>query len=141
MNGKVDAFVAGVGTGGTLIGVAKALKKVNPKVKIIAVEPAESPVMSGGKPGMHKIEGIGDGFVPGIIADNRSLVDEIVVIKSDDAIQMAKLLAKKHGLLVGAASGANVLAAKKISGKYKNVVTVLTDGGKRYLNVFFEGEN
>jgi cysteine synthase len=138
MNGQVDVFVAGVGTGGTLIGVAKALKKINPKVKIVAVEPAESPVISGGKPGMHRIEGIGDGFIPKIISNNRNLIDEVVLIKSEDAINMAKELAKKHGLLVGIASGANVLAAKKFSGKYKNVVTVLTDGGERYLSVFFE---
>jgi len=140
MNGQVDAFVAGVGTGGTLIGVAKALKKVNPNVKIIAVEPAESPVMSGGKPGIHRIEGIGDGFIPKIIIDNRDLIDEVVLIKSEDAIKMAKELARKHGLLVGIASGANVLAAKQASAKYKNVVTVLTDGGERYLSVFFEEE-
>ncbi|NQT90147.1 MAG: cysteine synthase family protein [Candidatus Omnitrophica bacterium] len=140
MNGQVDAFVAGVGTGGTLIGVAKALKKVNPNVKIIAVEPAESPVMSGGKPGIHRIEGIGDGFIPKIIIDNRDLIDEVVLIKSEDAIKMAKELARKHGLLVGIASGANVLAAKKVSAKYNNVVTILTDGGERYLSVFFEEE-
>ena len=141
MNGQIDAFVAGVGTGGTLIGVAKALKKVNPKVKIIAVEPAESPVLSGGNSGMHRIEGIGIGFVPEIIKDNRYLIDEIILIKSDDAIKMSMDLAKKHGLLVGIASGANVLAAKKVSGKYKNVVTILTDGGERYLPVFFEKKN
>lgn len=141
MNGQVDAFVAGVGTGGTLIGVAKALKKVNPNVKIIAVEPAESPVISGGKPGMHRIEGIGDGFIPKIITDNRNLIDEIILIKSDDAVKMAMELAREHGLLVGIASGANVLAAKKVNEKYKNVVTVLTDGGERYLPVFFEKNN
>ena len=141
MNGQIDAFVAGVGTGGTLIGVAKALKKINPKVKIIAVEPAESPVLSGGNSGMHRIEGIGIGFVPEIIKDNRYLIDEIILIKSDDAIKMSMDLAKKHGLLVGIASGANVLAAKKVSGKYKNVVTILTDGGERYLPVYFEKKN
>ena len=141
MNGQIDAFVAGVGTGGTLIGVAKALKKINPKVKIIAVEPAESPVLSGGNSGMHRIEGIGVGFVPDIIKDNRYLIDEIILIKSDDAIKMSMDLAKKHGLLVGIASGANVLAAKKVSGKYKNVVTILTDGGERYLPVYFEKKN
>jgi len=138
MSGQVDAFVAGVGTGGTLMGVAKALKAVNPNVRIIAVEPAESPVISGGKPGVHRIEGIGDGFMPKIIADNRDLIDEIILIKSNDAIEMAKELAKKHGLLVGIASGANFLAAKEVSKKYKNVVTVFTDGGERYLSVFFE---
>jgi cysteine synthase A len=141
MNGQIDAFVAGVGTGGTLIGVAKALKKINPKVKIIAVEPAESPVISGGNSGMHRIEGIGVGIVPEIIKDNRYLIDEIILVKSDDAIKMSMDLAKKHGLLVGIASGANVLAAKKVSGKYKNVVTILTDGGERYLPVFFEKKN
>lgn len=142
MNGnKVDAFVAGVGTGGTIIGVAKALKKINPNVKIIAVEPAESPVISGGIPGLHRIEGIGDGFVPGIITKNRELIDEIILIKSQDAINTAKELAKKHGLLVGIVSGANFLAAKEAKKKYNNVVTVLTDGGERYLSLFFEGEN
>jgi cysteine synthase A len=141
MNGQIDAFVAGVGTGGTLIGVAKALKKINPKVKIIAVEPAESPVISGGNSGMHRIEGIGVGIVPEIIKDNRYLIDEIILVKSDDAIKMSMDLAKKHGLLVGIASGANVLAAKKVSEKYKNVVTILTDGGERYLPVFFEKNN
>jgi len=139
MNGrKVDAFVAGGGTGGTLIGVAKALKEVNPEVKIIAVEPAESPVLSGGQPGIHRIEGIGDGFIPKIISDNRHLIDEVVLIKSDDAVKMAEELAKKHGLLVGIASGANFIAAKKAAGKYKTVVTVLTDRGDRYFSVFFE---
>ncbi|TRZ51159.1 MAG: cysteine synthase family protein [Dehalococcoidia bacterium] len=138
MNGKVDAFVAGVGTGGTLIGVGKALKEINPNVKIIAVEPAESPVLSGGKPGIHRIEGIGDGFIPKIIKDNRNLIDEIILIKSDDAIKMSMGLAKDHGLLVGIVSGANVLAAKQARKKYNNVVTILSDGGERYLPVFFE---
>jgi cysteine synthase len=141
MNGrKIDAFVAGVGTGGTLIGVAKALKEVNPGVKIVAVEPAESPVLSGGQSGIHRIEGIGDGFIPKIISENRGMIDEIILIKSDDAIQMAEELARKHGLLVGICSGANMLAAKKVHGKYKTVVTVLTDRGDRYLPVFFEEE-
>jgi cysteine synthase A len=142
MNGRrVDAFVAGVGTGGTLIGVGKALREINPGVKLIAVEPDESPVMSGGDPGMHRIEGIGDGFVPKIISENRGMIDEIIRIKSDDAIQMAKELARKHGLLVGVCSGANMLAAKKVREKYQTVVTVLTDGGERYLPVFFEAKN
>lgn len=140
MNGQVDAFVAGVGTGGTLIGVAKALKKVNSKVKIFGVEPAESPVLSGGKPGRHRIEGIGDDFIPKIIMDNRDLIDGVILIKSEDAIRMAKEFAKKHGLLVGISSGANFLAAKQVMEKYKykNVVTVLPDGGERYLAFFFE---
>lgn len=133
-HGKVDAFVAGTGTGGTLMGVAKALKKINPAVKIIAVEPAESAVLSGGKQGLHKIQGIGEGFIPKIVEDNFSLIDEVITIKSDDAIEMSKRLAKEHGILVGISSGANVLAAMKMKEKYKNVVTVLSDGGERYLS-------
>ena len=133
-DGKVDAFVAGTGTGGTLIGVAKALKKVNPNVKIVAVEPAESAVMSGGKPGSHKIQGIGEGFIPKIVKDNMRLIDKVITVKSDDAIKMQKKLAKEHGILVGISSGANVLAAMQLSKKYKNVVTVLPDRGERYLS-------
>jgi cysteine synthase A len=140
MNGRVDAFVAGVGTGGTLIGVAKALKKADPKVRIIAVEPAECHVMSGGKPGRHQIEGIGDDFIPKIITDNRGLIDEIVLVKSEEAVGMAKELAERHGILAGISSGANLLAAKRIKEKYgyDKVVTVLPDGGGRYLSLFFE---
>jgi cysteine synthase A len=139
MNGRVDAFVAGVGTGGTLIGVAKALKEADSKVRIVAVEPAESPVMSGMKPGRHHIEGIGDDFIPKIVSDNRGLIDEIVLVGSDDAVRAAKELAEKHGVLAGISSGANMLAAKKIMQKYgyRRVVTVLPDGGERYLPVFF----
>lgn len=118
---KIDAFVAGIGTGGTLMGVAKALKTKLPKVKIIGVEAAESP---------HQIEGISDGITPKILDFN--LIDEIIKIKSKDAILMAKKLAKKEGLLVGISSGANVLAALKLSKKYKNVVTVLPDRAERY---------
>jgi cysteine synthase A len=132
--GRIDAFVAGVGTGGTLIGVAKALKEINPKVKIIAVEPKESAVLAGGRPGLHKIQGIGEGFIPKIIKDNLYLIDEVIAIKSYDAIDMAQKLAKNYGILVGISSGANVLAAKQISKKYKKVVTVLPDRGERYLN-------
>jgi cysteine synthase A len=131
--GKIDAFVAGVGTGGTLIGVAKALKKFNLKIKIIGVEPSESAVLSGGKSGMHKIQGIGEGFIPKIIGDNLGLIDEIITIKSEDAVNMSKELARKHGFLVGISSGANFLAAKKIKKRYKNVVTVFPDRGERYL--------
>jgi len=134
MKGQVDAFVAGVGTGGTLLGVAQALKEVNLKVKIIAVEPAESVVLSGNKPGLHKIQGIGEGFIPKIVKENLSLIDDVIAIKSQDAINMAGKLAKDYGILVGISSGANVLAAKQISRKYKNVVTVLPDRGERYLS-------
>lgn len=130
---KIDAFVAGMGTGGTLIGVARALKKVNPRVKIIGVEPAESAVLSGGAPGLHGIQGIGEGFVPQIIAQNRHLIDEIIAVGTEDAKQMREYLAKKHGLLVGISSGANIAAAFKARKKYETVVTVLPDRGERYL--------
>lgn len=134
MNGNIDAFVAGVGTGGTLLGVALALKQINPKVKIVAVEPLESAVLSGGNPGCHQISGIGEGFIPQIVKDNRSLIDEVVTVKSSDAIAMSNGLARNHGILVGISSGANVLAARKIAKRYKNVVTVLPDRGERYLS-------
>lgn len=135
MNGNVDAFVAGVGTGGTLLGVALALKEINPEVKIVAVEPMESAVLSGGNPGCHRISGIGEGFIPQIVKDNRSLIDEVITVKSSDAIAMSKVLARRYGILVGISSGANVLAAKKMVKRYKNVVTVLPDRGERYLSV------
>lgn len=131
---KADAFVAGTGTGGTLMGVAKALKKVNPNVKIFAVEPAESPVISGGKCGEHKIQGIGEGFVPKIVEKNMNLIEDVILIKSDDAISAARELCKKHGIFVGISSGANFLAAKQLSNKYKTVVTVFPDRGERYLS-------
>ena len=122
---KIDAFVAGIGTGGTLMGVTKALKEKFPKVRIIGVEAVESP---------HQIEGISDGIVPKIL--DFSLIDEIIKIKSKDAISMTKKLAKKKGLLVGISSGANVLAALRLSKKYKNVVTVLPDRAERYLELW-----
>ncbi|MBU4204909.1 cysteine synthase A [Patescibacteria group bacterium] len=133
--GKIDAFVAGVGTGGTLIGVAQALKKVNPKIKIIAVEPLESAVLSGGESGSHQIQGIGEGFIPKLVEENRHWIDEVIRIKSKDAISMGKKLARDYGILVGISSGANVLAAIKISKKFKNIVTVLPDRGERYLSL------
>jgi cysteine synthase A len=136
-DGKVDGFVAGVGTGGTLIGVAETLKKKNPRVVIAAVEPAESPVMSGGKSGSHRIEGIGDGFIPDIIARARDLVDEVITIKDEDAIRMTHRLIREEGLFVGISSGANVLAAMQLGkklGKGKTVVTVLPDNAYRYFS-------
>ena len=136
-NGKIDAFVAGVGTGGTLIGVAQALKRKNAKIKIIAVEPKESAVLSGDRQGLHRIQGIGEGFIPGLIKENIGLIDGIVSVKSQDAIKMTKRLARNYGILTGISSGANVLAAIEISGKYKNVVTVLPDRGERYLSEIF----
>lgn len=134
---NIDYFVAGAGTGGTLIGVAKALKEVNENVRIVCVEPSESAVLGGKKPGLHEIQGIGEGFVPKILEDNLELVDEVIQIKSADAIKMAKKLAKEEGLLAGISSGANVLASLKIAEKTsqsKTIVTILPDRGERYLS-------
>jgi len=136
-DGKVDGFVAGVGTGGTLIGVAETLKEKNPRVVIAAVEPAESPVMSGGRSGSHRIEGIGDGFIPDIIARARDLVDEVITIKDEDAIRMTHRLIREEGLFVGISSGANVLAAMQLGkklGKGRTIVTVLSDNAYRYFS-------
>jgi len=136
-DGKVDGFVAGVGTGGTLIGVAETLKKKNPRVVIAAVEPAESPVMSEGKSGSHRIEGIGDGFIPDIIARARDLVDEVITIKDEDAIRMTHRLIREEGLFVGISSGANVLAAMQLGkrlGEGRIIVTVLPDNAYRYFS-------
>mgnify|MGYP001453071122 FL=1 len=137
--GKIDSFVAGVGTGGTLIGTAQALKKINPKIKIIAVEPAESAILSGKKPGLHKIQGIGEGFIPKLVQENIAIIDEVIMIGSNEAIDTSKELAEKFGILVGISSGANVLAARRIKEKYgfKNIVTVLPDRGERYLSEIF----
>ncbi len=136
LDGKIDAFVAAVGTGGTITGCGEVFKERNPSVKIIAVEPAGSPVLSGGEPGPHKIQGIGGGFVPKVL--NRSILDDIFRVTDDQAYQTTKLLAKKEGLLVGISSGANVFAAQNVAkelGPGKNVVTVLCDTGERYLSI------
>jgi len=127
--------VAGAGTGGTLIGIAEALKKKNPKIKIFVVEPAESAVLSGEKPGTHKIQGIGEGFIPKVLQENMHLVDGIIKIRSNDAIAMREKLIRDYGILVGISSGANVLAAIELSKKFKNIVTVLPDRGERYLSL------
>jgi len=136
MKGKIDAFVAGVGTGGTLIGVAQALKEIGSKAKVIAVEPEESAVLSGKKAGSHMIQGIGEGFIPKIVKENINLIDEIITVKSQEAIRMKNKLAKKFGILVGISSGANVLAAREIEKRYryKKIVTILPDRGERYLS-------
>jgi cysteine synthase A len=131
----LDAFVAGVGTGGTVTGVGRYLKAEAPHVRIFAVEPAESPVLSGGEPGAHKIQGIGAGFVPAVF--DQSVVDEIVAVSSDEAAEMARKMARREGLLVGISSGAAVAAALKVAtrlGEGKTVVALLPDTGERYLS-------
>ncbi len=136
LDGNIDAFVAAVGTGGTITGCGEVFKQRRPAVKVVAVEPAGSPVLSGGEPGPHKIQGIGAGFVPAVL--NRSVLDGVLTVTDDEAYQMAKLLAKKEGLLVGISAGANVFAAQKVAaelGPGKNVVTILCDTGERYISI------
>jgi cysteine synthase A len=133
--GQVDAFVAGVGTGGTLMGVAKALRKVNPKVKIVAVEPTESAVLSGKRAGEHGIKGIGEGFIPKLL--DLKMINEIIPVRTEKAREMSRRLAKSEGILVGISSGANMVTSLKIAkklGKGKRVVTVLPDRGERYMS-------
>ncbi|SDF81082.1 cysteine synthase [Fontibacillus panacisegetis] len=134
--GEVDIFVGGVGTGGTISGVGEVLKQRKSAVKIVAVEPSDSPVLSGGKRGVHKIQGIGAGFVPDNF--NRSVVDEIFQVRNEDAFETARLLARSEGLLVGISSGAAVYAALQIAkrpeNKNKNIVVLLPDTGERYLS-------
>ena len=136
LDGRVDAFVAAVGTGGTITGCGEVIRERNPAAKIVAVEPGGSPVLSGGDPGPHKIQGIGAGFVPKVL--NRTLLDRVITVTDDEAYQTAKLLAKKEGLLVGISAGANVFAAQKVAeelGPGKNVVTILCDTGERYISI------
>ena len=135
-DGKVDIFIAGVGTGGTVTGVGEVLKKYKPSVKIIAVEPAASPVLSGGQPGPHKIQGIGAGFVPDVF--NRAIVDEILPVGNEEAFATSRALSKAEGLLVGISSGAAAWAATEIAKRPENkdkvIVVLLPDTGERYLS-------
>lgn len=139
-NNKVDIFVAGVGTGGSLTGVGSVLKEHNPKTLVVAVEPASSPVLSGGQPSPHKIQGIGAGFVPPIL--DTSVYSEIIKVENEDAFNMAREVAKKEGILVGISSGANLHATKVLAKRYPNhnILTMLNDTGERYLSTeLFEG--
>lgn len=135
-DGKVDIFVAGVGTGGTISGIGKYLKEQNPNVKVVAVEPASSPVLSTGKGGAHKIQGIGAGFVPETL--NTEIYDEIITVENEDAFASGKEVAKTEGILVGISSGAAIKAAKELAqreeNKGKTIVVLLPDGGDRYLS-------
>ena len=142
LEGAVDAFVAGVGTGGTITGVGEVLKAKNADVKIIAVEPSESPVLSGGAPGPHKIQGIGAGFVPDIL--NRAIIDEVITVSSDDALSMSREIAKVEGIPVGISSGAAIKAALQLGArpemKGKNIVLIIPSFAERYLSTaLFDG--
>jgi len=133
---KVDIFVAAVGTGGSITGISEVLKQELPEVQIVAVEPSDSPILSGGKPGPHKIQGIGAGFIPDIL--NTQVYGEVIQVSNEEAMSTAKALANEEGLLVGISAGANVYAAKKIASrpenKGKTIVTILCDTGERYLS-------
>ncbi|MFH2035434.1 MAG: cysteine synthase family protein [Candidatus Zixiibacteriota bacterium] len=135
MDGKIDAFVQSVGTSASLRGVATVLKRYNPKIKIVAVEPGESPVLSGGQPGPHKIEGVGIGYIPPLWEP--SLVDDIMAVKTDDAKAMARRLAREEGLFAGTSSGANVIAAIRLGeqlGPEASIATLMVDSGMKYMS-------
>ncbi len=138
-DGKIDFFIAGVGTGGTITGVGEELKKKKKDIKVIGVEPMDSPVLSGGKPGLHKIQGIGAGFIPEVV--NLNIIDEIIKVKNEDAFITTRLLAKNEGIFAGISSGAAMYAAIEIAGrselKDKLIVVILPDTGERYLSMDF----
>jgi cysteine synthase A len=135
-DGKVDIFVAGIGTGGTLTGCAEVLKQRNKNLKAVALEPEDSPVLSGGEPGPHKIQGIGAGFVPQVL--NVDAIDEIIQVSNDDAMETARQLAAKEGILAGVSSGAAMWAAMQLSQRVENqgktIVVILPDTGERYIS-------
>jgi cysteine synthase A len=138
-DGRVDAFVAGVGTGGTITGVGRMLRERRPEALIVAVEPATSPVLSGGAAGPHKIQGIGAGFVPSVL--DRSVIDETVAVADEDALEMARLAAQREGILAGISAGANIKAALDVAARPqlagKRVVTIVCDSGERYMSLPF----
>jgi cysteine synthase A len=137
--GEIGAFVAGVGTGGTITGVGQVLRERAPEALVVAVEPASSPVLSGGKPGPHKIQGIGAGFVPAVL--DRSVIDEVLSVGDEDALETARRMGKEEGILAGISAGANVWAALEVAGRPemagKRVVTIVCDSGERYMSLPF----
>jgi cysteine synthase A len=139
LDGRVDVFVAGVGTGGTITGAGEVLKERNPRCRIVAVEPRNSAVLSGGLPGPHKIQGIGAGFIPAVL--NRELLDEVIPVDDEDAIETARILARHEGVLAGISCGAAVWAALQIAGRKEfrsaRIATILPDSGERYVSTPF----